>query len=484
MKWFGHFRKAGDTVGSSDSEGRSAQPALRSELLGPAQVHSPPVQSEGSGATRVLDSQQPSAVPALNHAERPSTLSRRKRRLLFVEGDAVSLRALARMLEPRRADWDMVFAVNVTEALAALDREPFDAVVAGLNLSGTTGVGFLNEVAKRHPRLLRFIRCSPEERRELKGFVGPAPHHFPSDVDAEAARAVVRRALLVDGWLASPHLKALLAKLHKLPTLPSLYSQILHELQSPNVAVDAVAALIAKDPVMTAKMLQLVNSAYFALAREITDPVEAVMILGIERTRSLILLARVFSQFDKTQCEGFRLEELWRHSVAVGTYAHLICQTELKQTPMADQAFTAGLLHDLGKLLLAGNLPEAYAQVLDQAQRRKLPSRTVESEVFGASHAELGACLLGTWGLPLAILEAVAWHHQPTLSEDTGFSLLTAVHAANAIDHEKHAPAADSLISLIDSAYTQRIGVAGRRNRWRELCQCPTKAVDEPAPAD
>ena len=441
-----------------------------------------------AGATALLapgpaSNLPPQAGPSQGEASIAGTdgpLASRKKRLLFVEGDAVTLRGLGRVLEPRRADWDMVFAVNTADALAALDREPFDAVVAGLNLSGTTGVGFLNEVAKRHPRLVRFIRCTFEERRGLKGFAGSAPQHFPTDLDADEALNVVRRALLIEEWFGNPAIKALLTKLRKLPTLPSLYSQLLHELQSPNVAVDTVAQLIAKDPVMTAKMLQLVNSAYFAMPRQITDPVEAVMILGLERVRSLILLAQVFSQFDKTQCEGFQLEELWRHSVAVGTYAHLICQAERKPTALADQAFTAGLLHDLGKLLLAGNLPQVYAQVLEQAQRRKVPTRTVGFELFGTTHAELAACLLGTWGLPLGILEAVAWHHQPALSDDTTFSLLTAVHVANAIDHEKRAPPADALVSLMDPAYIQRLGLAGRRNRWRETCQCPTKPQDEP----
>jgi putative nucleotidyltransferase with HDIG domain len=418
-------------------------------------------------------------VPPAPADSPPAGSCGRKKRLLFVEGDAVASRDLSRLLEPLRDQWDMVFTANPAEALAALEREPFDAVVAALGLTGMTGVGFLNDAVKHRPQTLRFIRCTPQERKDLKGFVGTAPQHFSTELDAEGAQLVIKRAFLVDDWFTHEAIKTLLAKLHKMPTLPTLYTQILHELQAPDVAIDSVARLIAKDPVMTAKMLQLVNSAYFALPREVTDPVEAVMFLGAERTRSLILLAKVFSQFDKHQCEGFHLEELWRHSLAVGSYAHLICQTERKDTRLADQAFTAGLLHDIGKLLLAGNLPEPYGRVLDQAQRRKLPPVTVEAEVFGATHAELGACLLGTWGLPLGILEAIAWHHRPTLSEDKEFSLLTAVHAANAIDHEKRAEAADILVSRMDPAYIQRLDLGGRRNRWRELCESPTKAVDE-----
>jgi HD-like signal output (HDOD) protein len=398
---------------------------------------------------------------------------------LFVEADFMASGQLSRTLDPLRSHWDMVFTANPNEALQWMSRQPCDAVVAGQILSGMTGVGFLNYVTQRNPKVLQFIRCTPEERKEITGFVGAAPHHFSTELDAEGAHNVVKRAFLLDDWFTNPEIQALLSKLHKLPALPSLHTQILNELQSPEADFESVARLIAQDPVMTAKMLQLVNSAYFALSREITEPIEAVMILGAERTRSLIMLAKVFSQFDKTQCEGFKLEELWRHSLAVGSFAHIICMMETRDTGLADQAFTAGLLHDVGKLLLAGNLPDDYARVLDQAKRQKLSLREAELGVFGATHAELGACLLGNWGLPLGILEAIGWHNRPIFSDDTGFSLLTAVHVANAIDHEKAAEAADILVSMIDGAYTQRLGLSGRRNRWREMCESTPKPTDE-----
>jgi HD-like signal output (HDOD) protein len=230
---------------------------------------------------------------------------------------------------------------------------------------------------------------------------------------------------------------------------------------------------------MTAKMLQVVNSAYFSLPREIVEPVEAVMFLGTERTKSLILMAKVFSQFDQTRCENFDVNALWRHSMEVGSHARAVTMAETKETRLADLAFTAGLLHDIGKLLLAANLPDMYARVLDQAKRRNLPVRDIEFDAFGTTHCEIAACLLGTWGLPLGILEAVACHNKPSLSEDDAFSTLTAVHVANAIDHEKAAEKADILVSRMETAYFERIGLAGKRNRWRELLGAPVKAQEE-----
>ena len=143
---------------------------------------------------------------------------------------------------------------------------------------------------------------------------------------------------------------------------------------------------------------------------------------------------------------------------------------------LADTAFTAGLLHDIGKLLLAGNIPDTYDKIIEQAQRRKAPLPQVELEVLGCTHAEVGACLLGLWGLPLPILEAIAWHHTPAQSEDQDFTLLTAVHVADALDHEKKAAPGECPAGFINNCYLEKIGLGDRGNDWRKLGGCTPKA--------
>jgi HD-like signal output (HDOD) protein len=471
------IKSALSTGSAGEKAARGDEPTGAANVISPASPREIPTQGDKcTGAAAAISRAEAATPPS------PEVRFIRKR-LLFVESDHATLHELGRVLEPMRPEWDMVFTMNTSGALELMDESPFDAVIAGLSLSGMSGTALLNQVARKHPKALRFIRCTPQERRQLKDFTGTPPQHFSTELDAEGAANVVKRAFRIDDWMGNEAIRSLLARLHKLPALPAVYTQVMNELQSPNASLESVARLIAKDPVMTAKMLQLVNSAYFALPREIVDPVEAVLHLGAERTKSLILLAKIFSQFDKTQCEGFDPEALWRHLMAVGSYARIVCLTESKETKMADLAFTAGLLHDIGKLLLAANLPTDYSQVLGQAQRRHLPVREVEFEAFGTTHAELAACLLGTWGLPLAILEAVAWHNRPIFSEDRAFSAVTAVHVANAIDHEKTADAADILVSQIDAGYVQRLRLEGRRNRWREACGSSTKLQDEAAEA-
>ncbi len=231
---------------------------------------------------------------------------------------------------------------------------------------------------------------------------------------------------------------------------------------------------------MTAKFLQIANSACFALSYAVTDATEAVMFLGAERTRALVLMANVFSQFDGLRCPGFSLEQAWNHSTRVGSLARGIALLETENPKMAEMAFTAGLLHEIGNLIIAGNAPEMYATVrrLQVAKQLSLPE--AELEILGTTSALLGACLLGTWKLPAPILEAVAWHACPSSAKDPGFSVVTAVHAANVLAQET---VRDNGIidqpERFDLLYLTRLGLDQHRSQWREGCGLPVGIEQE-----
>ncbi len=291
------------------------------------------------------------------------------------------------------------------------------------------------------------------------------------DCDGSTLVAVLKRTARLQDWMANPDIKRLLPLLHKLPTAPRLHTQVTEELQSPNGSIAVVARLIAQDPLMSAKLLQVANSAFFGMAHEVTDTTEAVMVLGAERIRSLILLAGVFSQYGGAKCPGFSPEPLWGHSVQVGAFARAITLAETRDGRTAEAAFTAGLLHDVGKLVLAANVPEKYESIRRAQAARKCSQREAEMEILGTTHAEVGACLMATWALPLRILEAIAWHHEPRLSDDRGFSLLAAVHSANVFAQENgDGGGGIGPRDCINVSYLLRIGLGDCRNRWREYC--------------
>lgn len=419
----------------------------------------------------------PAAEQLIGHPISGTNLQRK--RILLVDDSAGELGQLEKDLEPMRQVWEMVFLEDARAALQEVERTAFDAVVADLEMPEVDGPALLKEVAARQPEALRIIRCEAEKKNKVPAVAGSPPLVISKQADAETLASSILRNFRLNKWMAKPEVKALLARMRQLPSLPTLYSQVLAELNSPDGSMDVVAQTIAKDPVMTAKILQVVNSAFFSLPRQIVEPVEAVMYLGAERTKSLILLAKVFSQFDKAKCPSFSVEELWRHSMQTGTFAMSIAKEESKDPALIDLAFTAGLLHDIGKLLLAANVPETYGPALEQADRRKISAREVELEAFGATHADLGACLLATWGLPVPLLDAIAWHHNPREAYDTRFSVTTAVHIANALYYEKNGDLTRGHASKIDPKYLFQIGMSERPNRWRQLCGCQVRLAAE-----
>ena len=202
----------------------------------------------------------------------------------------------------------------------------------------------------------------------------------------------------------------------------------------PNTTLVEVAEIISKDPGMTAKILKLVNSAFFGLRRDIANMQEATSYLGIEAIKSLVLTVNAFSQFEGRQREAIPIGEIWSHSLLVGSGAKLIAKTESCPTSVQERCFVAGVLHDIGKLVLAVNFSDEYLELL-----RTIKSGNAlcgaERARFGADHAEIGGVLLGLWGLPGAVVDAIALHHRPCASPVKHFTALTAVHSANAFAH-------------------------------------------------
>jgi putative nucleotidyltransferase with HDIG domain len=279
-------------------------------------------------------------------------------------------------------------------------------------------------------------------------------------------RRTLGRLRQLNERLASPELRLLAAQLKSVPSIPSLYFKIMEALQSPDCPIEKIGEIVASDPGLTGKMLQLVNSAFFGFSRNVSDAGEAVQLLGVGRIRSLALSILLFSAFDAVKFKAFSVEQIWQHSLRTAQSARQIVQMESDDEVMAEQALSSGLLHDIGKMILADSLPERYMQVIARSKAEKRPLELVEHEVFGADHAELGAYLLQLWGLPVPLVEAVAWHHAPNRDIHPVFGPLTAVHVANSLQSvSKHigGPPAPILSSYID-----KIGCGERLKVWEQ----------------
>jgi HD-like signal output (HDOD) protein len=246
--------------------------------------------------------------------------------------------------------------------------------------------------------------------------------------------------------------------------------EISERLESSESPLEDIAEVVGRDIGMTAKLLKLVNSAFFGLYRQIADAREAVSYLGIDTLKSLVLTLHVFSEFEETARKSVALGRLWIHSTQTAAAARVIALAENAGARQVSEAFTAGLLHDCGKLVLAGNFGAQYGEVIRLASSQPLSLVEAERQIFGANHAEVGGYLLGLWGLPVPIVEAIAHHHDPSHGPSRAFSPLTAVHVGDVLANEGEPTGFRKLPGPpVDLCYLRELGVETRLPEWRAL---------------
>lgn len=391
------------------------------------------------------------------------------KRVLIVDDDPQRLTGLSRELVGLCPDWELSLMNNGEEALEFLATHPCDVVISNLDMPAMDGVQFLNEVSRRCPAIIRFIMSDTQDKQAMMQCVFGSLQFLPHPCTPEVLKNAVTRAIALDRWGGNDQMKRLITRIRTFPSIPSLYFEVLKELRSPDASVDRVGGIIARDLAMCTKVLQVLNSAFYGLPRQITDPTEAVNLLGFEMVKSLVLCIQVFSQFDQVKPNYFSIDKLWRHSLAVAQAARRIAQFEGMAETTAEETYTAGLLHDIGKLVLANNFGEQCLEAQQLARARHIALWSAEKQVFGVSHAEIGAYLIVHWGLPMDLAETAAWHHAPSADEHPRPGILVAVHAANALVHEAHPDPDSPVAPAIDETYLSRLNLAGRAQTWGAL---------------
>lgn len=374
---------------------------------------------------------------------------------------------MERMLRPLRMEWDMEFAQSGQEALDRLARGPFDVVVSDMRMPGMDGVQLLNEVMERYPQTIRVVLSGQADERSAIRCIDKTHLVIAKPCDPDTLRNTVSRACRLQDQLHSADLKRVVAGIHALPSLPSVYLELSHELRAPDPSIRRVAEIVSKDVAMVAKMLQLVNSAYFGLYSRITTAEQAAIMLGMRTIQALALSTHIFSQFEQSRVRAFGIDALMSHCVATGTLARSITRAERRAQDVADNALTSGLLHDVGKLVLAANMPDEYAKAIEVSKADGISLSQAEHDVLGTGHAEIGGYLLTLWGLPEEIVEATTFHHAPMRALDEGCAALTFVHAADALEHSRGPE--DETPSGMDEEYMRELGMSDRVGLWREL---------------
>jgi HD-like signal output (HDOD) protein len=391
------------------------------------------------------------------------------KRILFVDDEPMILQGIQHSLRGMRSEWEVQLAGSGAEALETMAQAPFDVVITDMRMPGMDGAQLLDLVKAKFPRTVRIILSGQSDRETILRSVGPSHQYLSKPCDLDELKQRLVRAFALRDMLNDTHLKEVIGRLKTVPSLPALYVAVTEALRSPETPIAKICDLVARDMGMCAKVLQLANSAFFGLSCHVSNPQQAVSLIGVENLKALVLSVQVFSDLGGHPSQN--LSFLWDHSMTTASFARAIAGVERSSAAVMDDAFTAGLLHDVGRLVLACAFGAEYQQVLKRTEEPGVPLAQCEGDAFGCTHNGVGAYLLGLWGLTDSIVEAVAWHHQPSQAQPASFSALIAVHAADYYDNQLQVHPASDETSALDELLLTQLGLQQQLAPWEKACR-------------
>jgi len=393
-----------------------------------------------------------------------------RKRLLFVDDEPMVLDGLRRALWSMRNQWEMEFVSSGASALEALDREPFDAIISDMRMPVMDGVELLELVKERHGELVRIVLSGQSSREAVLRSVAPAHQFLSKPCNLQELKDRLNQAFVSRDLLSNQALASIVSRMRAIPSLPALYNDLTAALRSESASLGQIEQIISKDVGMAAKILQLANSAFIAAHGRVSSLHEALSLIGAETIRSLTLSIHVFSQFDRNPVTATHFPALWDHSVSVAALAHRIALAESGSKAVAEESFTTGLIHDVGKIVLLSELPHEYQCVIQSLDGSPPAYSAAEMKFIGCRHEQVGAFLISVWGLPRPIIQAVEFHHQPSQLGCKEFSTLTAVHCADVIVSAMDQVAVNRDAAL-DTQHAEVVGVLSRQSQWSEFYQ-------------
>jgi putative nucleotidyltransferase with HDIG domain len=390
-------------------------------------------------------------------------------RIVFVDDEVNVLEAMQRTMRPMRNEWGMEFVSSGDAALESLAKNPADVIVSDVRMPGMDGWQLLAEVKRLYPQTVRLVLSGHADSGAIMRLVGSAHQYIAKPGETATLKAAIAQTQLLKRLLSTDRLVALAGGVGTLPSCPKAFQEISSCLRKPNASVADAARIIRCDVAMTANLMKLVNSAFFGSRREITSVDRAVAYLGLDTVAALALGHSLFQSGGSSERGGVNLEELWRHSLQTATAARAIALVEKLPPARADEAFLAGMLHDVGRVVYA---TRSTPKTGDRG------SNEDSADEMNLRHAELGAYLLGLWGFPSHIVAAVALHHIPSLRADTSFDLTVLLHIADRLAHAEAEKSLEPLELGIEPGLLEGLGLLNHLPQWSAAL---TVLDDEPA---
>ena len=355
------------------------------------------------------------------------------KRILFVDDEPRILEGLGRLLRGMRQEWDMHFANSGPAALEAMREQPFDVVISDMRMPGMDGAELLAQVRERYPEVVRIILSGHADTNAIMRAFGVTHQYLSKPCPPEVLKNVVSRAFALRALLSSNSLKRLVSGMDSVPGMPSARAELADALKEEEPSPTVIGRVVSKDFGLTAQLLKLAQAAQLGLGGAAQDARRTVALLGPNTIRALVAEPETSSNRQAPAIPGFSMADLWQHSTQTAAIAQVIAKAESATAAASDEAYLAGMLHDIGHLALVNKDPELYTEILAIQRQEGLSWHDAEMRILNATHAEIGAYLLGLWGFPDSLVEAVAYHERPADAPTPGFGLPGVLHVANCL---------------------------------------------------
>ncbi len=366
----------------------------------------------------------------------------------------------------------MSFANSGMRALELAETTIFDIIVSDMRMPGMDGAELLQQFSVQYPDCIRILLSGHSDESLIVKSI-PYTHQFLSKpCDNEILIKRITTALAYRDSVGAFDVRGFVSNIKALPTMPSLYSQLVKMLEQDEATVEKVGDIIKQDPAMSAKLLQLVNSAFFGIGRKCADPSQAAVLLGIDTIKNLVLAIGIFSQFKRVKLSvgEFSVDALYNHCIHAAQTCKLIAEAERVDREMKDLCYLAGMLHDMGKLILVQEMPEQYDKFYRSMRDENLSIVDAERAAFGVDHGKVGAYLLGLWSLPEPVVQATAFHHDLDKIPHHKFSPLICVHVADSLV-SAYSDDIAVIHSPIQEKFLKECGLGERLKVWRDIYQ-------------
>ncbi|MBI5407920.1 MAG: HDOD domain-containing protein [Nitrospirae bacterium] len=365
-------------------------------------------------------------------------MDKERQTILFVDDEQNVLNSLKRLLYDEA--WNLLFADGGNKGIDLLKEHKVDLVISDVRMPGMDGIAFLKQVKEFYPHIIRIFLSGYADRTAVVQALseGCAQQLLPKPWKDEELREVIRGALLQADELKkkSKGLQKIINSISSLRAMPQTYLEIKKCFAHiDTVSIESLAEIIEQDTSVSAELLRWANSALFGQMHKVDTVERALMILGIDIVEGLVVSHSIFSSMSSVpqSLTDFDLKGFQTHSLACGITAKLLISKISHEEPKnIDRAFTAGLLHDLGKLVEELCLADAFKRVLDTARQKKLLLVDAEYEVLETTHEEIGRHLAEWWSMPAFLINAIRWHHKPELCK-TDIDIVKSVHVANVL---------------------------------------------------